>query len=576
MLRLFLHQMNATVGDTAGNLRKVAEGLDHARGSGADIYITPECALPGYPAEDLLFTPSFIDANRRALEELGAHTKGLTAIIGIIHREDDLFNAAAIFSDGELKGFVKKMNLPNYGLFDEHRYFQAGTTPVVVKHPTARIGITICEDIWFPSGPARDEALWGGADIIINLSASPYHSGKVEQRERMLSTRAADNGVFLAFCNMVGGQDEMVFDGHSALFSPEGEVLARALPFEEDYVIADVPVENIFHHRARDPRRRVSVLSEKPAPVNIIEVNPPGSPERSPLPTREILPISSEEEVYRALVTGCRDYTIKNGFEKVLLGLSGGIDSALTASIAVDALGSAQVVGVTMPSRYSSKGSVDDSEALAKNLGIEIKTIPIEGPFNALLESLAPHFEGRAPNVAEENLQARVRGTLLMALSNKFGWLLLSTGNKSESSVGYCTLYGDMAGGFDVLKDVPKTLVYALSRWRNGEADGAWIPVNTIEKEPSAELAPDQLDSDSLPPYEVLDPILKVLIEEEGDIEPLAEKYGEEVVHRVAGLVDRNEYKRRQTPPGVRITPRAFGKDRRFPITSRHKRVSSK
>jgi NAD+ synthase (glutamine-hydrolysing) len=572
MLRLFLHQMNPTVGAVCENGALISEGISHARKMGADIYVSPECALCGYPPEDLLFTPSFLRANKRALAEIAKATKGIIAIVGYPHHDDDLYNAAAVFCDGKQVGIVRKSNLPNYGVFDENRYFQEGSKPLILKINGTVVGITICEDIWYPSGPAREQSLWGGAHLIINLSASPYNIGKTGLRERMLSTRASDNGVYLAFCNMVGGQDEIVFDGQSGVYAPGGELIARGLPFEQDFVVADVNPEVVDLHRLKDPRRRVALRSEQKAELDVIDLPDYRITDKIHLPLREFSPPCEEEEVYRALVLGCRDYAAKNGFKKVLLGLSGGVDSALTASIAVDALGAKNVVGVTMPSRYSSEGSRTDSEELARNLGLEFRTIPIEKPFSAFLETLTPHLDNDASGVVEENLQARVRGIILMALSNKYGWLLLSTGNKSETSVGYCTLYGDMAGGFSLLKDVPKTLVYALSCWRNREAGKDWIPRASIEKEPSAELRPGQRDSDSLPPYEVLDPILKTLVEEEGDLTGTVNLYGKETVARVAALLYANEYKRRQAPPGVKITPRAFGKDRRFPITNRFKR----
>jgi NAD+ synthase (glutamine-hydrolysing) len=574
MLRLSLHQINPTVGDTEGNADKIIHGIETARSLGADIAVFPECAVTGYPPEDLLFVPAFIDANLRALDRIAAATPDLVAVVGFIRRDDDLYNAAAVITDGAVRGIVSKTILPNYGVFDENRYFQAGNACSVFRRGSTTFGVTICEDIWYPGGPARAQAMQGGADLILNLSASPYHMGKVAQREAMLATRAADNGVFVAFCNTVGGQDELIFDGNSAVFSPSGKVLARALPFAEDIVLADLEPREALGYRLRDPRRRVAARTEPASarPCTEIDLGEPSKAEKPDHPGREVFPPYEVEEVYRALVLGCGDYTRKNGFSKVLLGLSGGIDSALTASIAVDALGKDKVIGVTMPSPYSSGGSVADSLELAENLGMECKTIPIAQPFQAFLDTLAPVFGNAAPDVTEENLQARIRGTILMSLSNKFGWLLLSTGNKSETSVGYCTLYGDMAGGFDVLKDVPKTLVYRLAQWRNQEAHRPWIPEASIEKEPSAELRPDQKDSDSLPPYEVLDPILKVLVEEDGVLDELRETYGAAAVERVVSLVDRNEYKRRQAPPGVRITTRAFGKDRRYPITNRFRR----
>ncbi len=570
-MRLFLCQMNPTVGDIPGNADKVRQGLRRAKRMGAHVAVFPECALVGYPAEDLLFKPSFVEENLQALEALLEETRGITAVVGFVHREDDLYNAAAVLHNGELRAVVKKNILPNYGVFDENRYFQHGDTTRVFRMDGCLFGVTICEDVWYPAGPARTQALSGGAQILINISASPYHAGKVQYRETMLSTRASDNAAVLAFCNMVGGQDELVFDGNSLVFSPRGELLARGLPFEEDDVIVDVDPAEVLHQRLRDPRRRVALHRECPGtPLEGVEELPPlPSRPAPPLPRRTVEPPAEpEEEIYRALVLGCRDYTLKNGFEKVVLGLSGGIDSALTASIAVDALGPDRVVGVTMPSRFSSRGSVEDSRELARNLGIEFREIPIGAVFDAFLQTLEPSFQGTEPGVAEENIQARIRGTLLMALSNKFGWLVLSTGNKSETSVGYCTLYGDMAGGFAVLKDVPKTLVYRLARWRNRQTRRPWIPQAILAKEPSAELRPGQKDTDSLPPYEVLDPIIQGYVEEDRPVEGLEAEYGADVVRRVVGMVDRNEYKRRQAPPGVKITPRAFGKDRRFPITN--------
>lgn len=573
MLRLSIHQINTVVGDVPGNFAKVRDGILAARGLGADIAAFPEMALTGYPAEDLLLAPAFVEANTKALEELAKYADGITAIVGFAYADDDLYNAAAVLSGGRVAAIVKKTSLPNYAVFDENRYFRAGSDLTVFSQGGATFGVTICEDVWHPGNPLRAQAMWGDADLIVNISASPYHAGKAASRAAMLATRAADNGVFLAFANLVGGQDELVFDGNSAVFGPSGEVVARALPFSEDALVVDIELSEAFGHRMRDPRRRAALAREPAQEVARVELPAAAPAAKPPLATRTIEDTESEEEeVYRALVLGTRDYARKNGFKSLLIGLSGGIDSALTASIAVDALGASHVCGVTMPSAYSSEGSVEDSRVLAANMGLEFKTIPIGGVFDAFAAALAPAFAGRGPDVTEENLQARIRGTILMSLSNKFGSLLLTTGNKSENAVGYCTLYGDMAGGFAVIKDVPKTLVYRLSRWRNAQAAGPWIPVATIEKEPSAELRPDQKDTDSLPPYEVLDPILKLLVEEEAPLSAALAQYGEEIVGRVAKLVDRSEYKRRQAPPGVRITPRAFGKDRRYPITNGFKR----
>ncbi len=569
-MRLFLCQMNATVGDIDGNARKVRDGIEHAKRLGADLAVFPEGALVGYPAEDLLFKPSFVAQNLQALEDLAEATRGITAVVGFVHRDDDLYNAAAVLHNGEVRAVVKKCILPNYGVFDEHRYFQRGDHTVVFRLDGCVFGVTICEDIWYPAGPARTQALAGGAQLLVNISASPYHAGKVEYRETMLSTRASDNAAVLAFCNLVGGQDELVFDGNSLVFSPRGQPIARGLPFEEDYLVVDLDPAEVLHQRLRDPRRRVAVRRETPAVplAGVLDLPPVAHQGRPPLPRRTVEPPGPEEEVYRALVLGCRDYVEKNGFSRVVLGLSGGIDSALTASIAVDALGADRVTGVTMPSPHSSRGSVEDSRALAENLGIAFLEIPIGRVYDGFLETLAEPFADRDPDVAEENIQARIRGTLLMALSNKFGWLVLSTGNKSETSVGYCTLYGDMAGGFAVLKDVTKTWVYRLARWRNAEARRPWIPEEILVKEPSAELRPGQKDTDTLPPYDLLDPILQGYVEDDRPVEGLEAEFGPEVVRQVVAMVDRNEYKRRQAPPGVKITPRAFGKDRRFPITN--------
>lgn len=574
MLRIYLCQMNATVGDISGNLRKISSGIEAAKDHGADVAVFPECALVGYPAEDLLFKSQFIDDNLTALDQLKNHCRGITAIVGFIDRREDLYNAAAVMQNGELKGVVHKNNLPNYGVFDENRYFRAATEVLAFHSGKTTFGVSICEDLWHPNGPALPLSHVCGAEILINISASPYHSGKVQTRDRMLATRASDHSSHLVFCNMVGGQDELVFDGNSRVFNSAGDVIARGLPFAEDAVVVDLDPREVFSQRLRDPRRRAGIEKLKTEGFSIkrVELDEFPTARRPAISRQEPVFLGKEEEIYRALELGCRDYARKNGFKKALLGLSGGVDSALTASIAVDALGKENVVGATMPSPHSSQGSVDDSLLLSKNLGIECKNIPIAETYQGFLASLKPIFGESPPGVAEENLQARIRGVLLMALSNKFGWLLLGTGNKSETSVGYCTLYGDMAGGFSVLKDVSKTLAYQLVEWRNSQSNGPWIPKEIIEKPPSAELRPDQKDSDSLPPYDELDPILKCYVEEDQPIESLEEKFAPETVRSVIALVDHNEYKRRQAPPGVKITPRAFGKDRRFPITNAYRK----
>jgi NAD+ synthase (glutamine-hydrolysing) len=564
-LRLAMAQINPVVGDLAGNSGKISAGIARAVEEGADIVTFPELALTGYPPEDLLLKPAFIERNLDALRALASQVSGITAVVGFVDRQDDIYNAAAILDDGGIAGVYHKKYLPNYGVFDEFRYFQVGRSAPMIRIGEARVGISICEDIWYPDGPAALQ-LAAGAEVLINISSSPYHTGKRHWRERMLATRASDGMAFVAYNNLVGGQDELVFDGDSLVFGPTGELLIRGRQFEEDLVIVDLDLESVARTRMRDPKRRQSAAGDE---AHLIRVSGPRG-DRRPLPARESVEVlDSEAEIYRALVTGTRDYVHKNRFEKVVLGLSGGIDSALTATLAVDALGASNVVGVLMPSGYSSPGSITDSEHLGRNLGIRLVTIPVDGVVAAYRSALEPSFRGLAPDVAEENIQARIRGNLVMALSNKFGWMVLSTGNKSELSVGYCTLYGDMAGGFAVLKDVTKTMVYALARFSNRQAGDERIPRAVIEKAPSAELRPGQKDSDSLPPYEELDPVLEAYVEEDRSLEEMvARGFDPDIVRRVVALVDGSEYKRRQAAPGVKITPRAFGRDRRMPITS--------
>jgi len=561
-------QINVVVGDIEGNARKIAEWMDRAAERDADIVTFPELALTGYPPEDLLLKPQFIDANLAALETLVRKTGRMTAVIGFVDRKDDIFNAAAVAHGGKLVMTYHKMYLPNYGVFDEFRYFQCGASAPVLKIGSATVGVSICEDIWHPDGPFFDQALSGGAEVVINISASPYHAGKGRWRERMLSVRAGDHTVIVAFNNLVGGQDELVFDGDSLIFDEHGEIIARGRQFEEDLIIADLDVESVFRQRLHDPRRRQHKNNSAAGPETFSI--PHSVRRRDRLEAVEATPLPEDAEVYRALVLGARDYVRKNGFRKVVLGLSGGIDSALTACIAVDALGSENVVGVMMPSEFSSRGSIEDSEQLGRNLGMELLTIPISDVFEVFKAALASAFKGAKPDVAEENLQARIRGNVLMSLSNKFGWLVFSTGNKSEISTGYCTLYGDMAGGFSVLKDVMKTTVYRLAAYCNRAAGCERIPRAILEKPPTAELRPNQLDTDSLPPYEVLDPILKAYVEEDRSFSEMTSLgFDEATVQRVIRMVDSNEYKRRQAAPGVKITPRAFGRDRRMPITNR-------
>jgi NAD+ synthase (glutamine-hydrolysing) len=562
-LRLAMAQINVVVGDVEGNAQKCLDWIDRARDAGADIVTFPELALTGYPPEDLLLKPQFIDANLAALDKVVSRTRDITAIIGFVDRRDDIFNAAAIAQNGNLVTTYHKIYLPNYGVFDEFRYFQPGGRWPVLRMGRATIGVSICEDIWYPDGPVFQQALSGGAEVIINISSSPYHAGKRLWRERMLATRASDNTVIVAYNNLVGGQDELVFDGDSLVFDENGDLIARGKQFEEDLVIVDLDVESVFRKRLHDPRRRQQKLSAGET-SEVFTLSSRSRAYSAPTPTAQPVPLSQDAEIYRALVIGTRDYVIKNGFKKVVLGLSGGIDSALTACVAVDALGSENVVGVLMPSEFSSRGSVEDSEQLGKNLGIELLTVPIHDVLESFTTALKPAFKGSKPDVTEENIQARIRGTYLMALSNKFGWLVLSTGNKSEISTGYCTLYGDMAGGFALLKDVMKTTVLRLAEYCGR------IPRAIIDKPPSAELRPNQLDTDSLPPYDVLDPILRAYVEDDRSFAEMIDMgFDEQLVRRVIRMVDTNEYKRRQAAPGVKITPRAFGRDRRMPITNR-------
>ena len=571
-LRIGMAQLNMTVGDFASNTRKILETIAQARSLGVALLTFPELAICGYPPEDLLFKPQFITENMRSLEKIVSASSGLTLVVGFVDAKQDIYNAAAVIHDGKLADVYHKVLLPNYGVFDENRYFRAGSECPVYTIAGINVGVTICEDIWYEAGPATAQA-YAGAEVIVNISASPYHFGKGSFRERMLATRAADNVAIFAYNNLVGGQDELVFDGNSMILDEKGRLIAMGKQFEEDMIIADLDVESVFRARLQDSRwRKEALLRDKPAwrdtRIVVSEV-PPANP-KPPLPTRDVQLRDLPGEAYDALVLGTRDYIVKNGFEEVLIGLSGGIDSSLVAAIAVDALGKSNVVGVAMPSRYSSPGSVSDAELLAKNLGIKLLTIPIEKVFQAYLDMLAEAFKGTEPDVSEENIQARIRGNILMALSNKFGWLVLTTGNKSEMATGYTTLYGDMAGGFAVIKDVPKTMAYELARYRNSLAGSDLIPSTVIDKPPSAELKPDQRDTQNLPPYELLDPVLTAYVEEDKSVEQIITMgIDEEVVRRATRLVDTSEYKRRQAAPGVKITPRAFGRDRRLPITNR-------
>lgn len=573
-IRIALAQINPTVGDFAGNTAKIIASIERARETGADIVAVPELALTGYPPEDLLLKPQFIAANLKALDQIIAASTGIVSIVGFVDRTTDIHNAAAVICDGQLKGVYRKNFLPNYGVFDEYRYFDAGQSAPIFAYGDALIGVNICEDIWYTGGPTQAQAL-AGAQLIINISSSPYHAGKGRDRERMLATRAEDNAVALAYVNLVGGQDELVFDGQSLIIDERGHIIACGKLFEEDLIVADINVERVFKERLHDPRRRQERIDmTEMAGVDRIELRKQPFEIQKPRIERQqagraSLP-GSAEEVYQALVVGVRDYVGKNGFKSVVIGSSGGIDSALTACIAVDALGAEHVTCVFMPTRYSSNESARDAEQLAKNLGVAYHIIPIEDTFKQYLKMLEPAFAGAPMGIAEENIQARVRGNILMALSNKFGALVLSTGNKSETSVGYCTLYGDMAGGFAVIKDVPKTLVYELSEYVNRRGEKPVIPEFIITRPPSAELRENQTDQDSLPPYDILDAILELYVEQDLSADAIiAEGFDEKTVRWVVRQVDINEYKRRQAAPGVKITPRAFGRDRRMPITNK-------
>ncbi len=571
-LRIGLAQINTTVGDFKGNTGRILKAIAEAKSLGVDLITFPELAVCGYPPEDLLLKPQFIEENLRSVDEVVKHSSGIAIVLGFVDAREDIYNAAAVIHDGKLVGIYHKIYLPNYGVFDENRYFQAGREYPVYVIGGVGVGINICEDIWYEGGPATVQA-YSGAEVIVNISASPYYFGRRNLRERILGTRASDNVAIVAYDNLVGGQDELVFDGNSMLLDEKGKLISRGKQFEEDLVVADLDVEAVFRTRLHDPRWRKEALvleEQRRHTAKIAVSEAPSDGPKPPMPPRHVEVRELPGEVYDALVLGTHDYILKNGFEKVVIGLSGGIDSSLVAAIAVDALGSSNVVGVSMPSRYSSPGSVSDAESLARNLGIKLISVPIEKVFQSYLEMLAAPFEGAEPNVAEENIQARIRGNILMALSNKFGWLVLTTGNKSEMATGYATLYGDMAGGFAVIKDVPKTTVYGLARYRNAVAGSELIPSTVLDKVPSAELRPEQKDTDSLPPYDLLDPVLTAYVEEDRSVEQIvAMGIDEEVVKRAARLVDTSEYKRRQAPPGIKITPRAFGRDRRLPITNR-------
>jgi len=570
-IRVGLAQINPTVGDLSGNTKKIVGSINQAKSLGVDLLTFPELAISGYPPEDLLLKPQFVSQNRECLDRIMGHSSGMAIVLGFVDSDGDIYNAAAVVYDKKLAGVYHKIYLPNYGVFDENRYFQAGTDYSIFNIYGVGMGVTICEDMWYEAGPAIVQA-YAGARILINISASPYHAGKGLSRERMFGTRALDSMAIVIHNNLVGGQDELVFDGSSLVINEKGEVVARGKQFEEDFLVVDLDVEAVFRSQLHDPRRRKETpwVRERLGQATKIEVSSEyPAMARPSLPPRQVDRLDESAEIYQALVLGTRDYVRKNGFEKVVIGLSGGVDSSLAATVAVDALGAENVIGVSMPSRYSSPGSVSDAEALARNLGIEFKVVPIEKAFDSYLEMLAEPFKDAQPDTTEENIQARIRGNILFALSNKFGWLVLACSNKSETATGYTTLYGDMAGGFIPLKDVPKTMVYKLAQYANQQKKKV-IPASVLTKAPSAELRPDQKDSDTLPPYDILDPILKAYVEDDLAIDQIvAMGFDRNTVKRVARLVDRSEYKRRQTAPGIKITPRDFGRDRRLPITNK-------
>jgi NAD+ synthase (glutamine-hydrolysing) len=572
--RLALAQINCTVGDLSGNVKKIKQYIQKAKTWEADLVAFPELAVTGYPPEDLLLKSSFIEDNLKALNQIVKSTTGIAAVVGFVDKDSDIFNAAAVIHNRKLAGVYHKKFLPNYGVFDEYRYFKEGRQFPVYLIKGARIGINICEDIWYPEGPAWHQATYGGAELIININASPYHLGKWKTREKMISTRAFDNELYVAYVNLVGGQDELVFDGHSMVFDPEGNLIAWGEQFEEDIIVLDMDLDLALKTRLHDPRtrREQSGISEEEKLVNTVTVSEQTAKEkRKKPPAPRIERPNPLKEIYQALLLGTGDYVRKNGFGKVVIGISGGIDSALVAAIAVDALGKENVVGVFMPSEFTAKSSFEDARALSKNSGIRLLEIPIGPLYHTYLKDLQKTFQGRKFDMTEENIQARIRGNILMALSNKFGWLVLTTGNKSELACGYATLYGDMAGGFSVLKDIFKTTVYRLARFRSQGGKKKIFTDSLLKKPPSAELRSNQKDTDTLPPYEILDPILKAYVEDDRSPEEILKLgYNLKLVNRVIAMVDRSEYKRRQAPPGVKVTTRAFGKDRRLPITNRY------
>jgi NAD+ synthase (glutamine-hydrolysing) len=567
-MRLALAQINTVVGDLDGNRERITSRLHQARDTGADVVLFPELAVTGYPPEDLLFRPEFLRQARRSLDLIAEEATDIAALVGFPWLDRDLYNACAICAGGEVRAIYPKRFLPNYGVFDEVRYFQPGRELLLLRVGEALIGPTVCEDIWQPGPPATDLAL-AGAHVIANISASPFHVGKGLEREEMLITRARDNACWVVLVNAVGGQDELIFDGHSVVIDEEGDVVVRAPSFEEALLVVDIDASTAIARRLVDARRRALAREQQVPDPPVVDLGEPRSQGTSATPF-VAEPLDDLEQMRLALELGLRDYVEKNGFADIVVGVSGGIDSALTLALAVEALGPERVHAVSMPSRYSSEATRRDAQALAENLGTSFLELPIDDIFDGYSKALADVFADREADITEENLQARIRGTLLMALSNKFGWLVVATGNKSELSVGYATLYGDMAGGFALLKDVFKTDVFRLARHLNERAERELIPQTIIDRAPSAELRENQLDQDSLPPYPELDEVLEAYVEEDRSQEELrTDGFDADVVDRAIALIDRAEYKRRQAPPGVKLRPKAFGRDRRTPITNR-------
>lgn len=568
-LRVTLAQLNPILGDFQGNLEKAKRALEVAEQRESDLLLLPELFLSGYPPEDLMLKLSFLKENRASLEELASFSNGkqVTTIVGFIDCQEDAYNSAAVIQDGKILGIYHKLSLPNYGVFDEHRYFKPGQEMMILKMGEIKIGITICEDIWNPAEPLASLTLGYGVHLVANISASPYHIGKPLLRAKYLSMKAHDYHVAIAYCNMVGGQDELLFDGTSLVSNPNGKLVLRGETFAEEIATIDIDLDENLRINLLDPRRRY--ISPQNLPFKVLELPSP-KPKKERYPKKPGSSLEREEEIFRGLVTGVRDYVRKNGFKKVVVGLSGGMDSSLVATIATEALGSENVKGVLMPSPYTSQESLEDAHQLARNLKIEMLTIPIDRVFESYLKALEEAFKKASPDTTEENIQARIRGNYLMALSNKFGWLVLTTGNKSEMATGYATLYGDMAGGLAVIKDVYKTDVYRIGRWYNRKKGAAIIPKRVFEKAPSAELRPNQTDQEKLPPYEVLDEILKYYIEENLDPEEIVDKgFARNIILQTIEMLKKSEYKRKQAPVGIKISTRAFGKDWRMPITNR-------